>query len=35
MGNRRDVYRVVGERSDGKGLFGRPWRRWEDLLKFI
>ena len=25
----------VGERSDGKGLFGRRWRRWEDLLKLI
>ena len=35
MGNRRYVYWVEGERSDGKGLFGRPWRRWEDLLKLI
>jgi hypothetical protein len=33
MGNRRGAYGVVGERSDGKGLFGRPWHRWEDNIK--
>jgi len=34
MGNRRGVYGVVGESSDGKRIFGRSRRRW-DLLKLI
>jgi len=28
MGERRDVYRVLVGKLEGKGLLGRPRRRW-------
>jgi hypothetical protein len=33
MGERRDVYRVLVEKPDGKKPLGRPNRRWEDNIK--
>jgi hypothetical protein len=30
---RRDVYRVLVEKPEGKGPLGRPRRRWEDNIK--
>jgi hypothetical protein len=33
MGEGRDAYRVLGERTKGKRLLGRPRRRWEDNIK--
>jgi len=30
MGERRDVYRVLVGRPEGKRPLGRPRRRWED-----
>ena len=33
MGERRDVYRVVVEKPEGKRPLGRPRRRWEDNIK--
>jgi hypothetical protein len=33
MGEVRGVYRVLVERPEGKGLPGRPRRRWEDNIK--
>jgi hypothetical protein len=33
MGASRGVYRVLVEKSEGKRLFGRPRRRWEDNIK--
>jgi len=32
MGVRRDVYRVLVGKPDGKILLGRPRRRWEDNI---
>ena len=32
MGEGRRVYRVLVGRSEGKSLFGRPRRRWEDNI---
>jgi hypothetical protein len=29
----RGVYRVLGEKSEGKRQMGRPRRRWEDNIK--
>ena len=31
MGERRGVYRVFMGKPEGKGLLGRPRRRWEDI----
>ena len=31
MENRRDVYRVLVGKPEGKRLLGRPRRRWEDV----
>ena len=33
MGERRDVYRVMMRKPEGKGLLGRLRRRWEDNIK--
>jgi len=33
MGERRDVYRVLVGKSEGKRTLGRPRRRWEDNIK--
>ena len=33
MGERRDVYRVLVGRPEGKRPLGRPIRRWEDNIK--
>ena len=33
MGERRDVYRVVMGKPEGKRPLGRPRRRWEDNCK--
>ena len=33
MGERRGVYRVLVERSEGMRPLGRPRRRWEDNIK--
>jgi len=33
MGERRDVYRVLVGKPEGKTLLGRPRRRWEDNIK--
>jgi hypothetical protein len=35
MGERRSVYRVLVGMSKGKGLLGRPRRRWEDKIRCI
>ena len=33
MGKRRDVYRVLVGKPEGKRPLGRPRRRWEDNIK--
>jgi hypothetical protein len=33
MGERTDVYRVLVGKLEGKGPFGRPRSRWEDIIK--
>ena len=33
MGERREVYRVLVVKPEGKRPFGRPWRRWEIFRK--
>jgi hypothetical protein len=33
MGQRRGVYRVLVEKTEGKRALGRPRRRWEDNIK--
>jgi hypothetical protein len=33
MGERRGVYRVLVGKTEGKGPFGRPRRRWKDNIK--
>jgi hypothetical protein len=33
MGEKRVVYRVLVGKPEGKRLFGRPRRRWEDNIK--
>jgi hypothetical protein len=33
MGERRDVYRVLVGKPEGKRQLGRPRRRWEDNIK--
>ena len=33
MGERRDVYRVLVGKPEGKRPLGRPWRRWDDNMK--
>jgi hypothetical protein len=33
MGERRGVYRVLLWKPEGKRLFGRPRRRWEDNIR--
>ena len=33
VGERKDVYRVLVRKPEGKRLLGRPRRRWEDNIK--
>jgi hypothetical protein len=33
MGGSKGAYRVLVRRHEGKGLLGRPGRRWEDNIK--
>jgi hypothetical protein len=33
MGEKRDVYRVLVRRPEGRRPLGRPRRRWEDNIK--
>jgi len=33
MGERRDVYRVLVGKPEGKTPLVRPWRRWEDNIE--
>ena len=33
MGERRDVYRVLDGKPEGKRPLGRPRQRWEDNIK--
>jgi len=33
MAERRGVYRFLVRKPDGKSLFSRPRRRWEDNMK--
>jgi hypothetical protein len=33
MGERRDVYRVLVGKPEGKKPVGRPRRRWEDNIQ--
>jgi hypothetical protein len=33
MGERRDVYRVLVGKPEGKRTLGRPRHRWEDNIK--
>jgi hypothetical protein len=33
MGERRDVYRILVRKPEGKRPLGRPRRRWEDNIK--
>ena len=33
MGEKRDVYRVLVGKPEGKRPLGRPRRRWEDNIK--
>ena len=33
MGERRDVYKVLVGKSEGKRPLERPWCRWEDNIK--
>jgi len=35
MGERRDVYRALVGKREGKRPLGRPRRRWEDNIKMI
>jgi len=33
IGERRDVYRVLVGKPEGKGPLGKPRRKWEDIIK--
>ena len=33
MGDRRDVFRILGGKPEGERLLGKPRRRWEDRIK--
>jgi hypothetical protein len=35
MGERRDAYRVLVGKPEGRRPLGRPRRRWEDNIKWI
>jgi hypothetical protein len=35
VGLRRDAYRILVGKSEGKRPLGRPGRRWEDNIKWI
>jgi hypothetical protein len=33
MGEMRNSYNILGEKSEGKRPFGRPRRKWEDNIR--
>jgi hypothetical protein len=33
MGERRQAYKILVGKSEGKRPLGRPWRRWEDNIR--
>jgi hypothetical protein len=33
MGEKRDAYRILARRPEGRRSLGRPRRRWEDNIK--
>jgi hypothetical protein len=33
MGEKRNIYRILVGKPEGKGPLGRPRRRWEDNIK--
>jgi hypothetical protein len=33
MGERREVYRVLVGKTEGRSPLGRPWRSWENSIK--
>jgi hypothetical protein len=35
MGEKRDAYRILVGKSEGKRPLGRPRRRWEDNIKMV
>jgi hypothetical protein len=35
IGERRDVYRVLVGKPEGKTPLGKPRRRWEDNIKIV
>jgi len=35
LGERRDVYRTLVGKTEGKGQLGRPRHRWENNVKWI
>jgi hypothetical protein len=35
MGERRDVYRALVRKPEGKRPLGRPRHRWEDNIKMV
>jgi hypothetical protein len=34
MAERRDIYKVLLGKPEGKRLLGKPWRRWDINIKF-
>jgi hypothetical protein len=35
IGEKRDAYRILVERPEGRRQLGRPRRRWEDNIKWV
>jgi hypothetical protein len=35
MGEKRNTYRFLVEKPEGKSLLGRPGRRWMDNVKLV
>lgn len=32
---RRNPFRILFRQPEGKRLFGRPWRRWQNNIKMV